>query len=374
MFLKDLQPRVVVLRYPVRRGRLGQTETRVLGGLFDAYSPAVGPDGQVYLGGWTTAADSTNFLAALHAGADPATILGPDKIYATARGETPHLAFQKIGYSVNDPTFQGATMLYTQLSNAAQVAGGRAIFEQNELGRAILVNGVWQDLGTAEAAAAGGGGGHGVWSPAVAGGYVYYSSGTDVFSSSIDYRQPLGADGLPTGPPEHLSFPNNLQLTNIDVLARGAGDWHLVGNTLDQHAIVYLRSRDGVDFFSPVTLLADPTGTLLSPQFEPLSGTQYNLLFSRGGTEIDRLGPLTFLAVGVTLVPPTIPSVAPPPLPTSTPVAQPAGAVGVIVPPAPPAVRTQPFVVAAASATAWYQNPLVLLGGGFVLLVLLMKS
>jgi hypothetical protein len=271
-----------------------ETEWRMLTALFDAYSPALGPDGQLYFGGWLTAADPTEFLAAVQAGVDPATIPGPDKIYATARGETPHLAFQKIGYSVNDPTFEGDTMLYTQLSNAAQVAGGRAIFEQNEIGRAILRQGIWQDLGIAEAAGVAGGGGHGAWSPAVAGGYVYYNSGTDIFSSSIDYRQPIGPEGLPTGPPEHLSFPDNLELANIDVLFGVAGGWVMVGNTLDQHAIIYLRSVDGVSFVAPITLLADAAETLLSPQFQQLSATTFNLLFSRGGTEIDKVGPLAF--------------------------------------------------------------------------------
>jgi hypothetical protein len=197
--------------------------------------------------------------------------------------------------------FVGSTMVYTQLANAAQVAGGRGVFERNELGHALLVNGVWQDLGTGLAADVAGGGGRGAWSPSLAGGYVYYSSGTDVFTASINYRQPIDATGAPVGPPEELVFPAAAQMTNLDVLYLGAAGWALVGNTLDQHALVYAHAADGVHFTAPVVLLSSPTDTLLSPQFRPRDAGSFDLLFGRNGHTLERVGPFAFT---LTLAPP----------------------------------------------------------------------
>jgi hypothetical protein len=279
---------------PLLAAPLVPVDREMLAGLYNAYSPAFGPDGQLYLGGWVTDAEALEFLTALQVGADPWSIPGPDKIFATAHGETPHLVFEKRGYSVNDPSFQGTTMLYTQLSNAAQVAGGRAIFEQAEIGRAVLINGTWVDLGTDIAATTAAGGGHGAWLPTIAGDYVFFASGGDDFSSSINYRQPIDAAGVPVGVPEHLTFPDNLQLANLDVVFRGAGDWALIGNTLDQHQLVYLRSTDGLNFTMPFVLLADADHTLLTPEFDLVSPSTFSVLYGRDGHTIERLGPLAF--------------------------------------------------------------------------------
>src|SRR5262245_33626133 len=243
--------------------------TPVLRDLYSLYSPSVIALGGIKLmwtGGWLTAADPAGYLDAVESGVDPRMIPGADKIfYSDFNGSLwswPVLSFQKIGYTVNDPTviqhpvYDWLLMYYTALDNPSTnpLNSGNHV-----IGLASSIDGgkTWTDHGIVISKEESGDVA-GAWSPSavVAGGerWVFYHTASQNFKRPITFRQRFAANGWQKiGDAERLNFPGApsvVLLANADV-TRLETQYLLLANSLDACNVMRYVSADGLNWTLP---------------------------------------------------------------------------------------------------------------------------
>jgi hypothetical protein len=280
----------------------------LLTNLRNLYSPSILVDAQgikrMWLGGWLTDSDPTDFLQHVSRGDDLSQVMGADKIFASelvnGTWTAPVLAFQKLGFHVNDPSVlrppssdgidrtSWMYLYYTALENrlATDVLNHLG---DHEVGLAVSVDGgrSWSDEGIVIRRTEGGDG-FGAWSPSaiVVGNeiWVYYHTGTPDFSQPITFRTRFDLTGRqPLGAPQRLQFTASsspVLLSNVDVTRQGP--WFvMLANTLDLQRIVRYVSLDGLswtpDAQNPV--IADGPNFVLTPHREAVAANLYRIAF-----------------------------------------------------------------------------------------------
>jgi hypothetical protein len=289
---------------------------------YGAYSPHLFNSEDLIFGGWVSSADPIGYLSALNAGANPQDIWGPDKIFKStikesvnATTQTVKLAFALKGYHVNDPTvvapqstdgidrsrwlYMYYTMLDNRLAENCRKSGRDLmncpeLFMGHDIGMASSVDGgnTWTHRAIVVQASKSGDG-KGAWMPTVikVGNelHLYYSSGSQEFSTPNLFRQRLNANGLSKiGGPQRVSISNfvrNQLYANTDVqsaVISGKRYYLMVANSGDQKRIHAFLSADGLNFRelneSPFLSTEGSNSVLLTPQIviwghNELSGT-----------------------------------------------------------------------------------------------------
>lgn len=239
------------------------------------YSPMV-HNGTLYVGGWATVDDPAVYLDAVAAGTDPATIVGPDKLYRIEQNGTVALVLARVGAHINDPSVitppstdgidrSGWQFLYyTALPN---IYAAQEFWTEHQVGFASSVDGgaTWWDhgpiLGPGLSLDS-----LGAWSPSalVVGNeiHVYYHDGFGYV-----WRSRLAANGW-----QQLDSPEFIGMlaSNVDVRIDGT-ELVMLSNELDLTGIDRRSSPDGLAWSDPVRLIEGHEAWLPAPYGERLS-------------------------------------------------------------------------------------------------------
>ena len=283
----------------------------LLTGLRSMYAPVVLDHAGVkrmWLGGWLTDSDPTEFLQHVSRGDDLTQVVGADKIFASelvnGTWTAPVLAFAKGGFHVNDPSViappssdgidrsRWLYMYYTALDNRIAAGNPSEWSKNHAIGFASSIDGgkTWTDHGIVVSPWQSGDG-MGAWAPSaiVIGNeiLVYYHSGTPDFSQPINFRVRFHLTGWQQlGGPERLTFAvpetPTVLVSNVDISRQGAL-LVMLANTLDLRNIVRYVSQDGLSWvrhpMDTNPIIFGGPNLVLTPHAELLADDRYRLYF-----------------------------------------------------------------------------------------------
>ena len=281
----------------------------ILAGFRSLYSPSVltfqGVK-RLWLGGWLTDDDPSQFLASGGCGDDLSGVVGADKIFyselVSGIWTWPVLVFAKVGFHVNDPSViqppssdgidrsQWLYMYYTALNNNDARCG--RFDRYHMVGFASSTDGgkTWTDHGIVIDKAEGGDG-FGAWSPSavVVGNeiWIYYHTGTPDFSQPINFRIRCNLTGWQKlSGPERLTFAvpqgSPVLVSNLDITYQGS-QFVMLANTTDLHNIVRYVSQDGMVWVQHPQdvnpIIGGGPNAVLTPHAETVSTDRYRTYF-----------------------------------------------------------------------------------------------